>query len=327
MRLAKRISAALKRALPAAVAAVLAAQPVQAQSEIVFAPGTGQATLIMRPLAPPANPRFACSDLATAVARLNAYYPPEPVVLAKLPVAQSAISGIAPPPPPPPAPAVPPAPPQRLDKMLLDEALASYERHVCRWGSGYGPQMLIIVDFARHSAEPRLYALDLATGQGIDNPVVVAHGIGSDPDDDGYADAFGNGQESWMSSLGAARGGELYHGRNGLSLRLDGLDPTNSAMRPRDIVVHSYAPERRRYFNYSLVAARGGKPGASEGCFVVEPHRRDWLFERLRDGGFLYAGLGKGNGDGVRRARLAPVPPATSANPTAAITFAPGTGR
>jgi hypothetical protein len=265
---------------------------------IVFKSGTGDGTLAPAPLqAEPAYKRISCAEFEQGRAKLTASYP----------------AGIA-------------SPSYRLDRSLLNDALASYEQHVCKWGSGAGPSIIIVVDYAKRSAEPRLYAVDLESGQGLDSPVVVAHGIGSDPDDDGYADAFSNVQDSWMSSLGAARGGELYSGANGLSLRLDGLDPSNSAMRQRDIVVHSYAPERRRYFNYSLISARGGNPGASEGCLVVEPYRRDWLYDRLRDGGFLYAGLGHGHDNGARRARFAPRPPAPPGTPAAVITFAPGTG-
>jgi hypothetical protein len=280
--------------------------PAHAQSEIVFAPGTGEAQLITQPPAAPIIPRFACADLPGAISRLNAQYP-----ALSVPTVSGAASGGT---------IAPPSPRHRLDKALLDDALASYDKHVCPLGSGAGPQVIIVVDYAKHSSEPRLYGIDLASGDGIDRPILVAHGIGSDYDDDGYPDIFSNIDESLMSSLGAARGGEIYIGRNGLSLRLDGLDASNSLMRPRAIVAHSYAPERRRYFNYSLVAARGGKPGASEGCFVVEPQWRDWLFDRLRDGGFLYAGLGKSFAD--RRAR-AVTPPAV---PAAEVVFAPGTG-
>jgi len=280
------------------------AAPASAQSEIIFAPGTGDPATapVMQPVL--AYKRFACTGFAEAKARLTQHYPAE--------VTEASIATTAP-------------LPQRLDRSLLDEALASYEKHVCRWGSGAGPSQIVVVDFAKRSSEPRLYVVDLESGHGLDTPIVVAHGIGSDPDDDGFADAFGDVQDSWMSSLGAARGGELYRGRNGLSLRLDGLDPSNSSMRQRDIVVHSYAPERRRYFNYSLVSARGGKPGTSEGCFVVEPHRRDWLYDRLRDGGFLYAGLGK---EGLaQRGKPVPVQPAVA--PQSAfqqVLFRQGTG-
>jgi hypothetical protein len=273
-------------------------EPAPANPPIVFKSGTGDSIAAPTPLqVGPAYKRISCAAFEQGRAKLTASYP----------------AGIA-------------SSSRRLDRALLDDALASYEQHVCKWGSGAGPSIIIVVDYAKRSSEPRLYAVDLESGQGLDSPVAVAHGIGSDPDDDGYVDAFSNVQESWMSSLGAARGGELYSGRNGLSLRLDGLDASNSAMRERDIVVHSYAPERRRYFNYSLLSARGGRPGASEGCLVVEPHRRDWLFDRLRDGGFLFVGLGMGDDGGARRARLSPRPSAPPATPGAVITFAPGTG-
>ncbi|MBK6707165.1 MAG: murein L,D-transpeptidase catalytic domain family protein [Sphingomonadales bacterium] len=276
------------------------AVPAMAQSEIVFQSGTGDATVVTAQPTGLAFKRFSCTGFQEAKAKLLSAY------------SEESSESIA-------------APQHRLDRSLLDETLASYEKHVCLWGSGSGPSMIVVVDFAKRSSEPRLYALDLESGQGIDTPVVVAHGIGSDPDDDGYADAFGNVYQSWMSSLGAARGGELYRGRNGLSLRLDGLDPSNSAMRQRDIVVHSYAAERRRYFNYSLMSARGGKPGTSEGCFVVEPHRRDWLYDRLRDGGFLYAGLGKKSLE-VRQQLVAGNPVAPVRSSLDEVTFRQGTG-
>lgn len=277
------------------------AQPLPAQSEIQFVPGTGEPAAVTTPM----PRRFACPALPERRQKLALLYPEMPAT----PATSAEMS-------------VPAPPPRRLDRALLEEALASYDLHVCQRGSGIGPAEIVVVDFARHSTEPRLYIVDLEKGDGIDTPIVVAHGIGSDPDDDGYATAFGNAQESWMSSLGAARGAELYRGRNGLSLRLDGLDPSNSAMRPRDIVVHSYAPERRRYFHYSHVAARGGKPGTSEGCFVVEPHHRDRLYDRLRDGGFLYAGLGKDSA--AWRQQFLPVRPITPWR--GEVIFAPGTG-
>lgn len=279
-----------------------ATQP--APDAIIFMPGTGVPQAA--PLAP-VQRHMACTALPEARARLAALYPQQVTADASIP----AENGDA---------AAPPG--RRLDRTLLDEALASYERHLCPLPGASGPAEIVIVDFARHSTEPRLYIVDLEKGEGLDSPIPVAHGIGSDPDDDGYATAFGNAYESWMSSLGAARGAELYRGRNGLSLRLDGLDPSNSAMRMRDIVVHSYAPERRRYFNYSHVATRGGKPGTSEGCFVVEPQHRDRLYDRLRDGGFLYAGLGKESA--AWRQRFLPVRPVTPWQ--GEVIFAPGTG-
>lgn len=203
------------------------------------------------------------------------------------------------------------APAQRLERALLSSALTKYRGHFCASGRTVGPAVIVVVDFAKHSSDPRLYRVDLRTGDGLDAPIRVAHGIGSDPDDDGYASFFSNVEESLTSSLGAALGAERYVGINGLSLRLDGLEPTNSQMRARDIVVHSYAPERRRYFNAAHVAARG-RPGSSEGCFVVEPDKREWILQTLENGGFIYAGFGS--------TRPTPKPPAPQ------IIFAAGTG-
>jgi L,D-transpeptidase catalytic domain len=268
---------------------------------VVFTPGTGNGPPPAYPPPRPVRPLFACSAFPAAAAAILKRY--EAPVL-RLSVAQVGL----------PLPAPPPAPQHLLDLTLLKSALDSYALHNCRYGNLSGPAQFVIVDFAKPSHEPRMFRIDLNTGDGIDKAFLVAHGSGSDPDDDGIAQSFGNGQDSLMSSLGAARGAEIYTGINGRSLRLDGLDPTNSAMRSRDIVAHSYQPEARRYFNASLRLTRNGRPGRSEGCFVVEPYLREWLFDQLADGGFLYAGLG-----GVRA-----VPPIK--RDTQQITFVSGTG-
>jgi L,D-transpeptidase catalytic domain len=298
----------------AALMAVMSAMasPASAQSDIVFAPGVGTgepatSVLTSRP-APVSNAALSCADFASSRERMDQLYRPFAVPIA----VPSLAEGVEP----------RQLSPNRLDKTLLDTALDSYNRNICRKPSdrGFGPSHIVIVDYAKPSSQPRLYAVDLVSGQGLDTPVAVAHGVGSDRDDDGVAERFSNVYNSLASSLGAARGGELYTGINGLSLRLDGLDQSNSGMRLRDIVAHSYAPERRRYFNSSLIAVRGGKPGMSEGCFVVAPHLREWLFGILRDGGFLYAGLG---GD---RAKEMPGPVIWSEAVVGDVQFVRGTG-
>ena len=228
-----------------------------AQPPIIFTPGTGDGAPIS---AVPIRPTFACAALPQSQAMFAA-------------AASSA-----------------PLSPYRIEQPLLEQALASYAKHHCTFGRTTGPALIIVIDFAKKSNEPRLYRIDLRTGMGAEDPIRVAHGIGSDPNDDGIVDAFGDVQDSLMSSLGAARGAEIYNGINGRSLRLDGLDATNRLMRVRDIVVHSYMPTLLRYFNGDHLMARGGRPGTSEGCFVVEPNKRDWVMQTLADGGFLYAG-------------------------------------
>jgi hypothetical protein len=250
---------------------------------------------------------MSCSNLPYVKERIGQIYGPR-----KMPFASPELAdGV-----------LPAEPQQRLDQGLLELAVASYNDHNCKRAGarGWGPTQIVVIDFARPASQPRLYAVDLMTGQGIDMPVQVAHGIGSDPNDDGVADRFSNLPYSLMSSLGAARGAELYNGINGPSLRLDGLDASNSAMRVRDIVAHSYQPERRRYFNASLLGERRGNPGTSEGCIVVTPALRDWLFNILRGGGFLYSGLG-----GERSSEMfAGTPLAPVGN--GSVTVVPGTG-
>jgi hypothetical protein len=296
----------LTAAMPTAAqdAASVSAPPATATPPVVFQSGTGNGQSSAQPLpqasyTPPPRPQIACTALPDARTRIMARY---------------YVQGAAQP-----APLSSASANRILAKSLFDKSLESYLANHCSYGrsTGSGPGVFIVVDFAKNSREPRLYMIDLVAGTGLDVPMLVAHGIGSDRDDDGFADSFSNVPDSLASSLGAARGAELYDGQNGRSLRLDGLEPSNYLMRYRDIVVHSYAPERRRYFNASHIANRGGRPGVSEGCFVVEPDKRELVLQTLAYGGFIYAGY---SGVLPQPAVVRPAPA------DAAINFAPGTG-
>lgn len=263
---------------------VLDEAPVAASAKAYVVPDAAQTAPLPPPPAPPlvripAPPRtiISCESLGFYEAGLSALYIGE-------------------------------APGQRLDRALLETALASYRKHNCA-NSTYGPSAIVVVDFAKKSNEPRLWLVDMFTGKGIDDPVLVTHGVGSDPNDDGMIDWFGNIKDSLTSSMGAVRGAEVYSGKNGRSLRLDGLDPTNSEIRRRDIVVHSVGVKKRTYFNAAYVADRNGIVGMSEGCFVVIPELRDWLIDSLSNGGFLYAGASGERGAALVAAAMAPPPP------------------
>ena len=52
--------------------------------------------------------------------------------------------------------------------------------------------------------------------------------------------AFSNEDGSHLSSLGRALVAERYMGRYGVAYRLDGLDATNSNLRPRCVVLHGW---------------------------------------------------------------------------------------
>jgi L,D-transpeptidase catalytic domain len=271
----------------------LAAAPLYAQEVVapsvppaqpVFTSGTGDGAPALPVYVKPPRPQIDCASLGLSAKAISfGYY--------------DAVT----------------SPKQRLDGKLFATAVEKYVAYYCSYGRNAGPAVIVVVDFAKHSSEPRLYRVDLHDGDGLDRPILVAHGVGSDPDQDGYATMFSNVYNSLSSSLGAAIGAERYTGINGLSLRLDGLEPSNNQMRYRDIVVHSYAPDRRRYFNAEYMATRG-RPGSSEGCFVVEPDKREWILETLENGGFIYAGF-----SGELSKPIIPIPDAN-------VTFASGTG-
>ena len=264
------------------VAPAHAGQPFEPPTEITFQPGTGDGqTPQAIPVPPPIQTTtIPCTSFPAAQQRLSALYGKRYVPLAHPELAD----GLA---------AAPPTQPaQRLDRGLLEAALASYHRNHCRSGNGSGPATIVVVDFAKRSSQPRLWYIDLSSASGLDTPILVTHGNGSDPDSDGYADRFSNINDSRMSSLGAFRGAERYQGRNGLSLRLDGLDPGNSLVRFRNIVVHTVRESNRSYFAFETRVRLNGAIGVSDGCFVVERPERERLIRTLENGGFLYAGVG-----------------------------------
>ncbi len=144
------------------------------------------------------------------------------------------------------------------------------------------PRYWAIVDFNQHSKEKRLYLFDTR-----DKEVVryyVAHGKGSEgASDDGMADEFSNADGSHASSLGIYRCGETYKGDHGLSLRLDGLEDTNSKARIRDIVLH-----KAEYVSDKFIKDTG-RIGRSWGCFAVENSALDTLVSELKNGSYLIA--------------------------------------
>jgi len=165
-----------------------------------------------------------------------------------------------------------------VDPQLLVRARASFDRH--RHALAH-TDIVGIADFSRPSREARFFLLDTATGRVSKH--LVAHGRGSDPDHSGFLERFSNAMGSEASSSGGYVTGDYYPGKYGRSLRVSGLDATNSNAEARAIVVHSawYAePEQ---------AELHGKLGRSEGCFALSYASLQEVLQRLGPGRFLYA--------------------------------------
>ncbi|NHK28996.1 murein L,D-transpeptidase catalytic domain family protein [Parvularcula flava] len=160
-----------------------------------------------------------------------------------------------------------------LDYALLEEAIAARDAYR---GKISNERYVTIIDYRKNSSEDRLYLVDTKTGD-IET-MLVAHGRGSDTNHDGFAETFSDTPESKMTSIGSFVTAETYYGKHGLSLRLDGLEETNSNARARAIVIHG-----ADYINPART-----RQGRSWGCPSVERARSKPLIEAIKGGSFVY---------------------------------------
>ena len=139
-----------------------------------------------------------------------------------------------------------------------------------------------IADFGLHSASKRFHFVDLENERVASYH--VSHGTGSDGEHDGWLKRYSNIEGSEASSRGAFMTRSWYVGRYGTSLRLDGLDSTNSNALPRAIVMHpaSYATPGH--------VDRWGRLGRSNGCFAMGPEQFDRALIDLSGGRLLVSG-------------------------------------
>jgi hypothetical protein len=152
--------------------------------------------------------------------------------------------------------------------------IANYEEH--RFDIS-NDAWVSVIDFRIHSKFPRLFVINAKTAE-VD-AIHVAHGTGSDHENDGVPKFFSNVPNSKRSSLGSYLISEKYYGKYGAAMKTDGLDRQNSLVRERNIVMHgsNYVKDGR------------SKQGLSWGCPAVPFAWMSQLIDRLRDGSFMYA--------------------------------------
>ena len=138
-----------------------------------------------------------------------------------------------------------------------------------------------VADFSRPSRQPRLHLVDIANGR-IES-LLVAHGRGSDPSHTGWVKRFSNAPGSAATSEGCYLTADDYVGQHGRSMRLKGLDPTNSNAEARAIVVHA-----AWYVGPDIVKAHGVL-GRSEGCLAVSQADLPHVLQRLGPGRLIVA--------------------------------------
>ncbi|HLY05949.1 MAG TPA: murein L,D-transpeptidase catalytic domain family protein [Rhizomicrobium sp.] len=170
------------------------------------------------------------------------------------------------------------ADPAGLSPLLLRRALAALQKH----GAAIPNHDVIgIADFSLASRTPRFHLLDVAGGRVSSH--LVAHGRGSDPAHTGWLQRFSNEPSSHATSAGAYRTDGLYIGEHGRSIRLTGLDSTNSNALSRAIVVHE------AWYVSPEIAKTHGVLGRSEGCFALSNASLPEVLTRLGSGHLIYA--------------------------------------
>jgi hypothetical protein len=179
----------------------------------------------------------------------------------------------------PPVPAAPvaPAAPAGINPLLFQKAKAALDSR--QWIRNR--DFIGIVDFAQSSADARFHVVHLPSGHVESYP--VAHGRGSDPSHRGYLEQFSNRPGSAASSNGAYTTGEYYHGKYGLSMKVHGLDWSNSNAESRAIVIHN-----AWYAEPDMIHAHG-KLGRSEGCFAFSRADQHKVMSRLAGGRMIFA--------------------------------------
>jgi hypothetical protein len=166
-----------------------------------------------------------------------------------------------------------------LDRDVLDLALSAASCAV-RTGAATAPRTLTVIDYSRPSSQERLWVFDLKTRELLYEEL-VAHGQGTGAN---LATKFSNNNESHQTSLGLFVTDTTYVGKNGYSLRLDGLDKGyNDRARERAIVMHG-AP----YVSNAFVRANG-RLGRSWGCPAVSDAVARELIDRVKGGSLVFA--------------------------------------
>ena len=166
----------------------------------------------------------------------------------------------------------------QIDPRLKARALMALAANRSNVANG---DVIGIADFSRPSREARFHLLDVMSGKVTSH--LVAHGRGSDPDHCGWLQSFSNEYESYATSRGAYVTGNYYNGKYGYSLRLEGLDPSNSNAEGRAIVIHT------AWYAEPEIAQQQGKLGRSEGCFAFGAASHQEMLARLGPGRLLYA--------------------------------------
>nr|WP_314835987.1 murein L,D-transpeptidase catalytic domain family protein [uncultured Flavobacterium sp.] len=139
--------------------------------------------------------------------------------------------------------------------------------------------ILTLVDFSLSSNLKRLWVIDLTTNTVLFQSL-VAHGRNTGEE---FANSFSNAQQSFKSSLGFYVTGEIYNGKHGMSLRLDGLEKgLNDNARSRGVVMHA-----ANYVSNSFIK-NNKRLGRSQGCPAIPEELSKDIINAIKDKSCLF---------------------------------------
>ncbi len=156
---------------------------------------------------------------------------------------------------------------------LLNRALYYFDQNKSRFSN---KKYITVVDFSKRSNYKRFFVINMATGQVFG--FRTTHGTGSDTNNDGYVESVSNINNSRQSSIGFYKVAEIYYGKYGRSIRLDGLSTTNSNVRSRAIVIHGA----------DYVQEANVLQGRSWGCLAFSWSVKDDVVDLIHGGSLMY---------------------------------------
>jgi hypothetical protein len=174
------------------------------------------------------------------------------------------------------------------DSMKLDESGLNQKAFEYAWRGYHNllkngilkkTDVLTVCDFTQSSANKRLYVIDVAHRKLLFN-TYVSHGMNSGVD---YATSFSNKANSFKSSLGFFVTSKTYFGRNGLSLKVKGLEKGyNDLAAKRHIVLHGSDYITPQYLKDN------GEMGRSLGCAAMPNVMSPKIIRTIKNGSCLF---------------------------------------
>jgi hypothetical protein len=155
---------------------------------------------------------------------------------------------------------------QGLDKLLQEGKLLN-------------DSVVSIIDFSQPSNKKRLFIVDLKNYKVLFN-TFVAHGRNTGRE---WATSFSNESESYKCSPGFYITKETYEGKNGYSLKLEGMERgINDHAYERGIVIHGAA------YVSDAVANAQGWVGRSQGCPAVPVQESRPIINTIKNGSCVF---------------------------------------